>query len=79
MLGGGKSMAKKKHKSRFGLRATLLAEIADAGKPILQVAKGSGVSHQVLYRFVDGSRKELQLSTIDKLLKYFDIELKRRK
>jgi hypothetical protein len=72
-------MAKKKHKAPTTLRDTLLAELSAVEKPILQVAKGSGVSHQVLYRFVDGSRQELRLSTIDKLLKYFDIELKRRK
>ena len=72
-------MPKKKRKRPTTLRNMLLAELGARDVTLHQVAKRAEVSPQVIYRFVDGSRQELRLSTIDKLLAYFEVELTSRR
>jgi hypothetical protein len=71
-------MGRKKVKAPTTLRDILPVEIQATGKTVLQVSKESGVSHPVLYRFLNGTRKELHLTTVDKLLRFLDLEVRRK-
>ena len=49
--------------------------INDTGLSVYAVAKGAGIAQPVLHRFCTGER-DLTLTTADKLIAYFDLELK---
>ena len=71
-------MAKRKTSKDKTLRAVLLAELKAADKPVFRISQEAGVSHPVLYHFLDGRRTELRATTIEKLLAYFDLEVRRK-
>jgi transposase-like protein len=68
-------MPKKKRKRPAMLRDQLMASLTGSDETLNAIATRSDVSPQVLYRFVGGSRQELRLSTIDKLLHHFQITI----
>ena len=43
-----------------------------------RIAKGAGVDWGTLTRFVDGSRPNVRIDTIDKLCDYLELELRPR-
>jgi plasmid maintenance system antidote protein VapI len=58
---------------------TLRQMIAGSGETLATIARGSGIAQPVLHRFVKGQRDNITLKTADKLLAYFDLELRPRK
>ncbi len=65
-------------KSKPTLAETLRKAIEESGETVAALARGSGIPQPVLHRFVSGER-DLTLRTADKLLDYFDLELRKRK
>ena len=68
----------------MGKRASTVAEILrqtiqDSGETVTAIARKAGVGQPVLYRFVTGERDTITLKTADKLLAYFDLEVRPRK
>lgn len=56
----------------------LLKAIADAqenGETLYRIAKESGVNHTALTRFVTGERRDIRVSTADKLAAYLGLSL----
>jgi len=51
---------------RQHLQDVLKAAIRQTGKPLYRIAKESGVSQPIIYRFVSGER-DIRLETADKL------------
>ena len=51
---------------RQRLQDSLKAAIRQTGKPLYRLAKESGVSQPIIYRFVSGER-DIRLETADKL------------
>lgn len=70
------SMGKRKTK-RATIAETLQKAIHHSGEPVAVVARGAGVPQPVLHRFMSGER-DLTLRTADKLLEYFDLEIRPR-
>lgn len=54
---------------------TLRKAIQASGESVAAISRGSGIAQPVLHRFVTGER-DLTLRTADKLLAYFDLELR---
>ena len=63
-----------KEKSIAAQLRSLLEQDPDS---INAIAKASGISQPVLYRFYVGER-DIKLSTVEKLFKYFDLTIERR-
>ena len=63
-----------KEKSIAAHLRSLLEQDPDS---INAIAKASGISQPVLYRFYVGER-DIKLSTVEKLFKYFDLTIERR-
>ena len=59
------------------LAAELRTQIRDCGKSVNAVALESGIPQPVLHRFVKGER-DLTLTTAEKLVLYFNLELRER-
>jgi hypothetical protein len=55
---------------------TLRKVIQDSGKPIAAIAKEAGIAQPVLHRFFTGERDNLRLDTVEKLARYFKLELR---
>lgn len=62
---------------RDTISEALKRAIRDSGKSVYQLAKESGVSHPVLFRFLSGER-DIRLATADKLAAALEIEVRRR-
>lgn len=56
---------------------TLRAMIAASGETVAAVSRGSGIAQPVLHRFATGKR-DFTLRKADRLLQYFDLELRPR-
>ena len=56
----------------------LFKKIHGSGKTVNAIAVKAGIPQPVLYRFVNGER-DLTLSTEQKLVNHFGLELRRRK
>ena len=69
-------MSKSKTK-RPTIAETLRMAIAESGETVAAVSRGTGIAQPVLHRFVHGER-DLTLRTAEKLLQYFDLELRAR-
>ncbi len=54
------------------LRRTIEA----SGQTHYRIAKESGVDSRTLDRFIDGTQQEIRSGTIDKLCRYFKLELR---
>ena len=67
----------KSRTKRPTIAETLRAMIADSGETVAAVSRGTGIAQPVLHRFVHGER-DLTLRTAEKLLQYFDLELRPR-
>lgn len=59
----------------MSIEQILLDLIRDASEPRHEICKGAGVDASVLSRFVSGQRRELSLSTVQRLLDYFDLQV----
>jgi plasmid maintenance system antidote protein VapI len=55
----------------------LRRQIQECGRSVNAVAIESGVPQPVLHRFVKGER-DLTLTTAEKLIRYFNLELRRK-
>jgi plasmid maintenance system antidote protein VapI len=62
---------------RESIADQLRKEILACGKSVNAVSIESGIPQPVLHRFVKGER-DLTLTTAEKLIQYFDLELRRR-
>ncbi len=69
-------MSKSKAK-RPTIAETLRTAIADSGENLAAIGRAAGIPQPVLWRFVAGER-DLTLRTADKLLDYFDLEIRPR-
>ncbi|MDA1056011.1 MAG: helix-turn-helix transcriptional regulator [Planctomycetota bacterium] len=69
-------MGKKKPKAteRTTIADQLRQAIEDSGESVYAIAKAAGIAQPVLHRFAAGER-DLTLTTADKLLEYFGLEL----
>jgi len=71
-----------KRKPRTAKRTTIADQlrqaIEDSGQSVYAIAKAAGIAQPVLHRFYTGER-DLTLSTADKLIEYFGLELVSRK
>ncbi len=56
---------------------SLRVAIRDSGKTWYRISKDSGVSYPALHRFMTGQSYPA-LAAVDKLCKYFDLELRKR-
>ncbi len=56
---------------------TLRKMILDTGKPVATIAEDVGIPQPMLHRFVRGEQG-LTLRTAEKLVVYFNLELRRR-
>ena len=65
-------MAKAKKPASLG--GQLKSAIEGSGLSVYAVAKGSGVGHPILFRFLSGQR-DLRLATASKLAAYFQMTL----
>ena len=65
---------KTKRAKRETIAETLRRKIAER-ETIAEVAYGAGIAVPVLWRFATGER-DLTLRTADKLLQYFDLEIR---
>jgi plasmid maintenance system antidote protein VapI len=57
------------------LAGVLRGVMEDSGLSIYRIAKDSGVDYSVVNRFYHGER-DVTLSTAEKLVEYFDLELR---
>ena len=57
---------------------TLREMILESGETVAAISRATGIVQPVLHRFVKGQR-DLTLTTAEKLLRYFDLELAPRK
>ena len=57
---------------------TLRKMIRDSGETVAAIARGAGIAQPVLHRFAKGERS-LTLDTAERLVRYFNLELRRRK
>lgn len=71
-------MPKKKTKTPTALRDVLQAEIRATGKILFRISQEAGIDHATLHRFVHGTRQGLQLATIEKLMAYLNLEVRRK-
>jgi plasmid maintenance system antidote protein VapI len=55
----------------------LRKEIEDSGQTQAAIGRGTGIAQPVLHRFVRGER-DLTLRTADKLVAYFNLELRQK-
>jgi transcriptional regulator with XRE-family HTH domain len=62
--------------SSMSLSDDLRKAISDSGKTVYAVAKESGISQQVLGRFLRGERG-INIETADRLAEYFKLRLAR--
>jgi plasmid maintenance system antidote protein VapI len=67
----------KSRTKRPTIAETLRTAIAESGETVAAVSRGTGIAQPVLHRFVHGER-DLTLRTAEKLLQYFDLELRSR-
>jgi hypothetical protein len=56
---------------------TLRTAITESGETVAAVSRGAGIAQPVLHRFATGKR-DFTLRTADRLLQYFDLELRPR-
>ncbi len=70
-------MGKKKPTAakRLTIADALRQAIDESGLSIYAIAKAAGIAQPVLHRFYAGER-DLTLTTADKLIEYFGLELK---
>jgi transcriptional regulator with XRE-family HTH domain len=61
---------------RRRLQDALKAGIHQSGKPLYRLAKESGVSQPIIYRFVSGER-DIRLETAEKLAASLGLELEK--
>jgi DNA-binding Xre family transcriptional regulator len=69
----------KRSSGRRGVSATLRQAVLDGGRSLYAVAKDTGIDYAVLWRFANGRSRSLDLATLDRLCRYLDLELTRRK
>jgi DNA-binding Xre family transcriptional regulator len=50
--------------------------IQDSDETLYRIAKDAGVDWGALQRFLDGSRPNIRIDTVDKLCAYFDLALR---
>jgi hypothetical protein len=62
----------------MSIHAAICEAIESSGQTLYRVAKDSGVDYATVYRFVNDQADVLSV-TADKLLEYFEIELKRKR
>jgi plasmid maintenance system antidote protein VapI len=55
----------------------LRSAVQESGESVAAIARLAGIAQPVLYRFMKAER-DLTLRTADKLLAYFDLEVRRR-
>ncbi|MDA1054860.1 MAG: helix-turn-helix transcriptional regulator [Planctomycetota bacterium] len=71
-----------KRKPRAAKRTTIADQlrqaIEDSGESVYAIAKAAGIAQPVLHRFSTGER-DLTLTTADRLLEYFGLELTSRR
>jgi len=67
----------KSRKRTATLAATLRALILGSGKTVAAVSRDTGIAQPVLHRFMTGER-DLTLRSVEKLLSYFNLELRQR-
>ena len=67
----------KTRKRTATLAATLRALILGSGETVAAVSRNTGIAQPVLHRFMTGER-DLTLRSVEKLLNYFNLELKQR-
>lgn len=53
--------------------------IRSSGQTVNAIAVGAGIPVPVVSRFVNGVREHLRSDTVDKLLKYFNLEIRPKK
>jgi transposase-like protein len=68
----------RKKKTPTALRDALLAEIKATGKILFRVSQEAGVDHSTLHKFVHGTRQGMQLATVEKLMAYLRLEVRRK-
>lgn len=68
---------RKPRKTTATLAATLRALILGSGETVAEVSRNTGIAQPVLHRFLTGER-DLTLRSVEKLLNYFNLELRRR-
>jgi plasmid maintenance system antidote protein VapI len=66
-----------KSKKRPTIAETLRRVIDDSGENLAAIGRAAGIPQPVLWRFATGER-DLTLRTADKLLEYFDLEIRPR-
>lgn len=59
----------------MSISEALKQAITDCGESVYAVSKGSGVSHPIIYRFVNGERLP-SLENVDRLAAYLGLELR---
>jgi hypothetical protein len=67
----------KPRKRTATLAATLRALILGSGETVAAVSRNTGIAQPVLHRFMTGER-DLTLRSVEKLLNYFNLELRQR-
>jgi hypothetical protein len=67
----------KPRKTTATLAATLRALILGSGETVAAVSRNTGIAQPVLHRFMTGER-DLTLRSVEKLLNYFNLELRQR-
>ena len=71
-------MPRKKTKAPTALRRALQAEIKATGKSVFRISQETGIDSAALYRFLDGTRQGLQIQTVEKLMAYLNLEVRRK-
>jgi len=66
-----------KSKKRATIAETLRKAIEDSGQNLAEIGRAAGIPQPVLWRFAAGKR-DLTLRTADKLLDFFDLEIRPR-
>jgi hypothetical protein len=61
------------------IRTQLIDAIKAKDDVLLHVAQESGVDYGALYRFMDGTRPNIGIETIEKLCDYLGLELRPKK
>jgi hypothetical protein len=71
-------MPKKRTKTPTALRDVLQAEIRATGKILFRISQEAGVDYSTLHKFVHGTRQGLQIQTVEKLMAYLNLEVRRK-
>jgi len=58
----------------MGLTAELKRSIRSSGMPLYLIARGAGLSHPTVLRFLAG--RDIRLRSAEKLFRYFNFEIK---